>query len=52
MGGQDEHDVQLDEMIFDCPYCNHAWKVNLNWIQGLCPKCSMPVYRFMMPEHD
>lgn len=40
------------EIIVDCPYCNHAWKADLRWISGPCPNCGRMVYRYMDPQHD
>ncbi len=40
------------EVIVDCPYCGHAWKVEPRWISSPCPKCGRMVYRYMDPQHD
>ncbi|HEY5606635.1 MAG TPA: hypothetical protein VIL45_08985 [Thermoplasmata archaeon] len=42
----------MDEVIVDCPYCNHAWKEEPRWISGPCPNCGMMIYRYMDPKHD
>lgn len=42
----------LGEIIVDCPYCNHAWKVDGRWTASPCPKCGRMVYRYMDPRHD
>jgi predicted RNA-binding Zn-ribbon protein involved in translation (DUF1610 family) len=41
-----------DEIIVDCPYCNHAWKADPRWISSPCPNCGRMVYRYMDPKHD
>lgn len=40
------------EVIVDCPYCDHAWKVDGRWTYGACPNCGRMVYRYMDPKHD
>jgi len=47
-----ESSVTGDEIIVDCPYCNHAWKAEARWISGPCPNCGRMVYRYMDPKHD
>jgi len=42
----------FEEVIVDCPYCNHAWKADSRWTYGPCPKCGQMVYRYMDPRHD
>ena len=40
------------EIIVDCPYCNHAWRADPRWIASPCPNCGQMVYRYMDPKHD
>lgn len=42
----------VEDIIVDCPYCNHAWKADPRWISGACPECGQMVYRYMDPKHD
>ncbi len=44
--------LPFEDNIVDCPYCGHAWKAEMRWIHGPCPRCKKMVYRYMDPKHD